>query len=205
MLQTIRAYLPGRRALSLAEKGAQFLRTVHRQMDEAVPAGATLFLGDSHIYGLVTAAVVPNAVKFGTGGQRSDALLLDMDSYTSLARAACVVVMTGTNDVLEGKDTGLEGRYRAILGRVPPNVPVVLNSIPPVQAPELRVAAQRAARAARAACAAHPRCIFVDLYSALSQNGEPLPGMLWDGVHLSAQGYRVWVRMLRQAIGESAA
>jgi lysophospholipase L1-like esterase len=199
MLQSILARLRG---ADLTARNARFLRDMHRQMDATVPAGATVFLGDSHTYGLVTSTVVHGGVKFGTGGQTSGELLEEMRGLSCLARASRIVVMTGTNDVLQGSVDGLEAAYRAILAAVPAGVPVIMSSIPPLQAPDLREPARRAAEAARSACAADPRCTFVDAHAALSSDGKPLPGVLWDGVHLSSEGYRIWAALLRRALTE---
>jgi lysophospholipase L1-like esterase len=179
----------------------EFLKRMHREMDLGVPEGATVFLGDSITYGLVTAAVVPHAVSFALGKQTASQLLERMAQYTCLRRASCVVVTTGTNDVLRGEGEALRSLYGAILKELPQATPVVLSSIPPLESPELREPARRAAEAAREASQDHPKCSFVDAFGALSEAGRPKPGVLWDGVHLSAAGYGVWSGLLREALG----
>lgn len=169
---------------------------LQRQMDPVVPDGATIFLGDSIVYGMPVAAVTPLAANFGIPGQRSDHLIEAMGSYHSLHRARMVVVMIGTNDVLQGMTNGLEDRYRAILSMVPPKIPVILVSIPPLAV----ASAQDAAKAAETTCKSDPRCYFVDSFSALSVNGDPRREFLSDGIHLTAGGYRVLIELLRQRL-----
>lgn len=169
--------------------GIALMREVHRAQDATVPAGAVIFLGDSITQGLATAAVAPLSVNFGISGQRSDQLLQSMDGYRSMTRASAVVLMIGTNDLLHGRERGLGERYRAILAKIPPAVPVVMNGVPPMARLDVRPAVE----AARTACAQRPGCFFVDAYSAMAER----PGMLSDGVHLTPAGYAVWISLLR--------
>jgi hypothetical protein len=185
MWQSLRARLSG--VAGLEARRSTFLRSVHQHMDATVQPGAKVFLGDSITYGLILSNVTTGGVKFATGGQNSEALLQEMHGLTCLARASVVVITIGTNDVLEGRVDGLEDRYRQILAAVPAGVPVILSSVPPIEA-------------ARRACADDARCTFVDAYGALSEGDAPLPGVLWDGVHLSADGYRIWAGLLRPAL-----
>src|SRR6478736_3871224 len=59
------------------------MRGVHEWMDASVPAGATIFLGDSITMALATAAVAPYSVNYGISWQRSDQLIKSMDIYQS--------------------------------------------------------------------------------------------------------------------------
>lgn len=172
------------------------LRRIHAQMDASVPAGATLFLGDSITMALATAAVAPHAVNYGIGSQRSDHLLESMQAYRAIERAGAVVIAIGVNDLLQGRTAGIELRYQDILRAVPAAVRVVLSSPTPVA--EIEPGRQVAVRdAARRACVARPGCTFVDGYALLSSSpGSLLP----DGVHLSPAGYALWIPALRQAL-----
>lgn len=184
--------------LGVAEEEAPLIltmRRVHVQMDPLVPAGSSIFLGDSLTMGLVASTIAPNAVNYGIGHQRSDQLLQSMDLYRSLATAGKVFVVIGTNDLLQGRDHGLEDRYRAILRKIPQSVPVVMADPPPSELIE-PTRLTKAAAAARKACNADPRCKFVDLFGAM--RGQP--GVLQeDGVHLAPKGYSIMISQLRTA------
>jgi hypothetical protein len=177
------------------------LREVHAQMDASVPAGAAVFLGDSITMALATAAVEPRAVNYGIGWQRSDQLLVSMKGYGSLQRAGRVFVMIGTNDLLQGREAGIGERYRAILSTIPAGIPVVMSSPPPIGPITFYgvhkvedAAVRQAGIEARAACAADPRCRFVDTYSLLKgTEGALLP----DQIHLAPPGYTLWIRALK--------
>lgn len=164
------------------------MRRLHEWSDPHVPNGAVIFLGDSITQALPTAAVAPLSVNYGIAGQRSDQLLKSMSLYHSMARARAVVVMIGTNDVWQGKEGGLEGRYRAILSKVPAGVPVLFNSIPPISGRDTAHIVQ----AARLACLDSVRCTFLDTNAALRAPDS----LAADGIHLSQAGYRRWIEAL---------
>lgn len=86
----------------------------HKAMDASVPAGATIFLGDSITQGLATAAVAPYSINYGIGSATTSELLSNLPSYKSLERATAVFLMIGINDLGQGKSAGLEERLQAI-------------------------------------------------------------------------------------------
>jgi len=181
------------------------LREVHQQMDSSVPAGAIIFLGDSITMALATAAIAPFAVNYGIGWQRSDQLIKSMDIYQSIKRAGRVVITIGTNDVLQGRESGIESRYQAILAKIPSNVAVIMSSVPPIGDIEFggrKIADTKvryAVASAKRACEADRRCRFVNAYEALTSNRSPLPGvLLGDGVHLAPKGYELWISAIRR-------
>ena len=181
------------------------LRAVHQQMDSSVPAGATIFLGDSITMALATAAIAPYSVNYGIGWQRSDQLIKSMDIYESIKRAGQVVIMIGTNDILQGREPGIETRYQAILAKIPSNVAVTMSSVPPIGSIEFggrKIAdtrVQYAVAGAKHACEADRRCRFVNAYEVLTSNRSPLPGVLLeDGIHLAPKGYELLIGAIRR-------
>lgn len=183
------------------------LRGVHEQMDSSVPDGATIFLGDSITMGLATAAIASYTVNYGIGWQRSDQLINSMDIYKSIKRASRVVITIGTNDLLQGRESRIESRYRAILEKIPSGVEVVMSSVPPIgdvvfygkKIDDNDV--RGVVASAKKICEADRRCKFVNAYEALSKNNIPLPNVLLaDGVHLAPKGYELWISLIRKAI-----
>ncbi len=118
--------------------------------------------------------------------------------------------MIGTNDLLQGRDADIEARYRAILAKMPPALPVLMVGVPPLAPTESAMQGkvdparvQATLASAQRACAAHPRCRFVSAYDALSQLGHTLPGVLQaDGIHLAPQGYERLTGLIRDALGQ---
>jgi lysophospholipase L1-like esterase len=183
------------------------MKRVHGHMDRFVPSGATVFLGDSLTMSLATSALAPFAINYGIGGQRSDQLIKSMDLYGSMARAGTVVIAIGTNDLLQAQEEGIGSRYRAILEKIPPNVRVVMSSVPPIgdvwrRGRHMKASSVRdVVSVAEESCRSDSRCIFVDAYTTLTKDGTPLPDVLdRDGVHLSPHGYELWMSELRIAI-----
>jgi hypothetical protein len=187
-------------------------RAIHRHKDATAPEGATLFLGDSITKAMPVANITPGAVNFGIGWQRADQLIVSMRGYTSLQRAARVVVMIGTNDLLQGQDAALPVHYRTILAKIPRDTPVIMASVPPLaptskwQQGAVDDARVRAAVAsAQQACEARPHCRFVNAYDALSQQGAAMPGALQpDGIHLAPLGYELLTTLIRDAMESGA-
>lgn len=183
-------------------------RAFHETMDAEVPPGATIFLGDSITRAMPVKEVAPLAVNYGIGWQRSDQLIVSIDTYASLQRASRIVVMIGTNDLLQGRDEGIEARYQAILAKLPAGIPVIMVGVPPL-APTSTVlrgkvddARVRAAVAsAQRACNGHPACRFVSAYDALGEQGVARAGVLQnDGIHLAPHGYALLTGLIRQAL-----
>ena len=181
------------------------MRGVHTWMDASVPAGATIFLGDSITMALATAAVAPYSVNYGISWQRSDQLIKSMDIYKSIARASRVFVMVGTNDVLEGREADIQSRYQTILAKIPANIEVVMSSIPPVGDVVINgrkiddKTVGNVVTIAKTVCEADKRCRFVNTYEALSTDGNPTQGVLLpDQIHLSPKGYQLWIEELRR-------
>ena len=79
-----------------------------RWMDDAVPTGAVIFLGDSIVQGLATAAVAPASVNYGIGTATTVDLIGALPSYRSLERAGSVVLSIGINDLAHGIQMVLE-------------------------------------------------------------------------------------------------
>lgn len=183
------------------------MREVHKQMDPAVPANATVFLGDSITMALATSAVAANSVNYGIGWQRSDQLLKSMEDYSAIQRASRVVVTIGTNDLLQGREAGIEARYKSILAKIPLSVPVVMNSVPPIGDVTFHghkvddAAVREVVATAQNVCKADPRCRFVNTHDVLSTGGKPTPGVLLaDQIHLSPAGYQMWIDAMKPAV-----
>jgi hypothetical protein len=178
----------------------QLTRQAHKQMDASVPMGAIIFLGDSITQGLATTAVTPYSVNYGISMERSDELIDSMKIYQSIERSAAVVVTIGLNDLNQGKSENLEARYRTILEAIPQRIPVVMSSVTPTST--IAIGDLRKARdSARAACKDRTKCTFVDGLELLAPNEITLLGVILpDGLHLSPEGYALWIPALRRAL-----
>ena len=103
-----------------------------RWMDDAIPAGAVIFLGDSITQGLATAAVAPTSINYGIGTSTTADLIGALPTYKSLERAGTVVLAIGINDLARGMRSDLTSRYQQIVATLPSAASLVWSSLLPV-------------------------------------------------------------------------
>jgi lysophospholipase L1-like esterase len=177
----------------------------HLGMDDLVPDGGVIFLGDSITQALATAAVAPYATNYGIGMETTADLLNAIPLYKSLIRANAIVLTIGINDFAQGRTEGLHDRYRQILAALPSGPSLVWCAVMPAMREDILPAAIRDAnRTIQDLCRTRPRCMFLDTWSLFADSeGRIIPEyFLQDGVHLSTNGYRRWIAALRQALQE---
>ena len=167
----------------------------HQAMDASVPAGASIFLGDSITQGLATAAVSPASVNYGIGFATSTELLENISRYQSLNRASVIFLMIGINDIRQGKTEGLTERLDAIATAMPNDVPLVWSGIMPVYSDKIEpTQIESANRVIKVLCAAREKCAYVDTQEIFSSGGA---GLFRDALHPNNQGYAKWIDALR--------
>lgn len=178
----------------------------HRWMDENIPDGAAIFLGDSITQGLATAAVSSKSINYGIGGENTEQLLRAMVEYKSLSRAKEVFLMIGINDILQGKIEGLSYRLRIISEKIPKDKVFIWSSIMPVvgQPFGLRIDNSKIKLLnleIMAMCNSKPKCVYVDVNkNFFDRDGHVVDRyFLSDGVHLNSSGYKEWINELVQA------
>lgn len=181
-------------------------------VDGAIPPAATVFLGDSLIYGLYVPAVVGSGINMGIPGETAGRLADRAAGYRCLQSAGTVVVLVGVNDVSRGRTTAeLADDYARLLATIPSGPSVICLGILPVDERAAALLKGRNARIADAnnaiqkVVAARGGCRFVDLSTPLAdQSGNLIPTYHnTDGVHLSQAGYEVLVRELRAILSRS--
>ena len=186
--------------------------TFQQRMDQNVPDGSVVFLGDSITQGLAVDAVNFKAVNYGIGGQTTRELIYAIPYYRSaLARASGIVVAIGVNDFFTGTDNGFTSRLSKILEILPADKPLVLSAILPVTiTTNMKFSMDDIAtanEAIKAVCKRHRKCVYVDASHALadSQRRPYRNYYLDDGIHLSPEGYREWIVHLTQALQQAQA
>jgi len=185
----------------------------HARMDGHVPDDSVVFLGDSITQALCVSAVAPHAVNFGIGSDTTLGLLHRIPSLPSIQRAALIVVAIGVNDLRRRDNDEIIRNYRGILSLLPAHVPVIISSVLPVEEhsrpywkhwndERIRPLNRQLAELA----SEYPHVIFCDSYSdMLDQRGQLRADFhVGDGIHLSTQGYAIWIQNLKQAIASQA-
>ena len=141
---------------------------IYDQADHRVPAGATIFLGDSIAFKAPFGG--PCFANRGIGGERSDQLLANLDRWPSIDRAGAVIVAIGTNDVWQWRADALGPNVAAILDRI--EAPVTLIGL----TADID-GIEQANAVLRGVC--REGCTFL----------LPVGARAEDGIHLTANGY----------------
>lgn len=178
----------------------------HQYMDGNVPEGAVLFIGDSITQGLCVTAVWDRSVNYGIGSDTTVGVLQRLPKYTSMSRAAAVVIAIGVNDLKRRDNAEILENYKKIMDAVPADTPLVFSAVLPLDDRAKESGEQRNARIRELnkgladLCAANPKCSFVDSTPSLAdESGNLLPSLhVGDGVHLNTAGYALWIKNLRQ-------
>ncbi|WP_207481626.1 GDSL-type esterase/lipase family protein [Arenibaculum pallidiluteum] len=175
--------------------------------DAAVPDGAVLLLGDSMVEQLPAGIVDHRAVGLGVGGDTVRGLMHRLPLHRSAGRAGALVLAIGVNDLKYRDPAEIAAEYAQLLAMVPSGPGIHVGAVLPVDEgnpmvasrPWLRNERIRALnRGIEEACRSHPGCTFVDTWQGMARGSRGLdPAYAGpDGWHLSAEGQRVWARLL---------
>jgi len=186
------------------------ITTYHFRMDGNVPEGASLFIGDSITQGLATSAIANLSVNYGIGTDTTLGVLNRVPKYKSLSRAGSVVLAIGVNDLRRRSNEEIVTNYKDILDSLPENIPVVVSAILPVdeRVQGVNFENKRISRVNKLLLelvGEYDNVTFSDAGKALRglDNNLKLDFHVGDGVHLSSDGYQVWIRELRQALSNA--
>jgi lysophospholipase L1-like esterase len=179
----------------------------HERMDGSVPNGAIVFLGDSLVHTLVTSAVADRTVNYGIGADTVAGLRARLPVYESLREARAIVLSIGVNDLWYREPQEIIPRYDALLSELPSHVPVVANAVFPVME-GFGVAAGTNAKVLQLNKAfaelvnTYPNIHFVDNHARFTNESGELRAEyhIGDGLHLSSEGYAVWIDVLQQSL-----
>ncbi|WP_159931143.1 GDSL-type esterase/lipase family protein [Oceanicoccus sp. KOV_DT_Chl] len=182
----------------------------HKRMDGSIPAGATLFIGDSVTQGLATSAIADVSVNFGIGSDTTLGVIKRLPFYKSIDRAKAVVIAIGVNDLKYRDNNSIVQNYQKILNYLPVDMPVVVSAILPVdeRVESMPLTNERIIKlnaAIKALARNYKNVVFVDARDLLQGDAGSLKKAFHtgDGVHLSAAGYQVWISLLRNALSNT--
>jgi lysophospholipase L1-like esterase len=182
----------------------------HKTIDAATEAGAVVFVGDSITQGLNTQAVARSSVNFGIGSDTTQGAIERLPRYASAARARAVVVAIGVNDLAVRSNEQILENYRTIASLIPAHVPVVFSAIHPLDEgagnrwvglnPRIKALNSGLEQFTKTS----DRLIFANAGAELSDSLGNLRSEchVGDGVHLSAEGYALWIEVLGRAVAE---
>ena len=174
------------------------------------PTNAILFTGSSSIrlWTNLTADFPGRVVlNRGFGGSHMSDLVHYFDRVVMPYRPKLIVVYEGDNDLQDGKTVdAVFADFRTFLRRVHEKLPdttVALLAIKPSPARRRLLAEQRELnRRLRELAAKEPRLSFIDTATPLlAPDGSMRPELYReDGLHLNADGYAVWRKVVTDAL-----
>jgi lysophospholipase L1-like esterase len=178
----------------------------------AVGPGGLLFVGDSIVEGFYWNRIGPLSVlNAGYSGIWTEALEPRIPLLLKSAEPALAVLLVGANDAKKDcSESSLDGAVKNLDGIVRhfenAGVPLIAMTPPPVERGKRLTsfysvdAMAGMSRGILETCNGRAAAI-VDLQSALSDGeGAARNGMTVDGIHLSAEGYRLMHDMLARAV-----
>jgi lysophospholipase L1-like esterase len=181
---------------------------LHTRMDDNVPDGAVVFIGDSITQGLCVSAVVPLSVNYGISSDTTVGVLQRLPTYRSIRRAGAIVVAIGSNDMVFRPNEEILRNYLSIAGQMSRNVPVIFSAVLPVDEKAHKGWRGRNQRI---------QALNADLKSLISKSKNlflvdagyllvDVHGNLaheyhaGDGLHLNAKGNAIWIKELQKTI-----
>ncbi len=181
----------------------------HDRMDGSVPDGAVLFIGDSIIQGLATAAVHQSSINYGIGTDTTRGVLKRLSLYNSLQRASAVVLSVGVNDQIFRNSEEMAENYRQILNTLPSDITILVNAVLPVdeRVVDSHFRNERVVEfnsAIRHVTDSFENAIYIDTGNQFLDNTGNLNSEfhIGDGLHLNTRGYTVWIDVVGKALAE---
>ncbi len=183
----------------------------HKRVDRNVNKGAILFFGDSFIQSLAVASVSPDAYNFGIGHDTSNDLFNRLQMYESISKAKIIVVLIGINDYKFRENGDILLNYDRIIGAIPRDKMVILNAVFPVDESitkgiknnnRFNKKIRELNNKSRQLCKTYENVYFNDISNLVIDLSGNLSHKYHegDGVHLSKEGYKIWINSLKKVI-----
>ncbi len=179
----------------------------HQSVDDSLPDGVTVFIGDSITQGLATAAVSELSVNYGIGSDTTVGVLERLPIYNSMETAKAIVIAIGVNDLSRRENHVILENYDNILKRIPPQTNVVVSAVHPIDEKFASVKAKNSRirelnTSLEMLAEKYQNTIFTNSATKMGDiDGNLLPEYhIGDGVHLSSEGYEVWISKLKASL-----
>lgn len=150
----------------------------------------TVFIGDSITLRWNLNKVFPGAINSGISGNYTWEMFSRFEKDVLIHNPKTVIILGGTNDVLDTQAPNVDSIYKMATKARTNGVRVILCTIPPIGQRWPITVTPAQFNAALKAMAIANGFELVDYYAVLAAaNGDPLPGITWDDVHLTDHGY----------------
>jgi hypothetical protein len=177
------------------------IQEIFNQLPE-VPEGAIVFSGNSLTYGFPFEQLGEQPfINHGVPGAFASTMLLQTESLHD-AKPAMLFLESGINDLLSGSSADEVCRaWSALLDKLSAELGatrIVVQSVLPVniQKPGIYEEIRKVNAFLYAECMKRG-LVFIDIHTRLQQNGKLGIRFSTDGVHLTPDGYAVWVETIK--------
>ena len=201
-------YLVKEKISAQPEEFTEHYRTMvafHMRIDRNTPSESTIFIGDSHIQGLAVSAISPNAVNYGIGNDSTVGVIERLPYYESLSSSKLVVLAIGFNDLKRRNNEEITENIKTILMYIPSKSRIILCAINPVGEKKHETYGDRINilnNSLRQISMQYSNVTYLNSFKeALSPKGYlQQKYLLPDNIHLSEQGYSIWIAKLTDII-----
>ena len=177
------------------------------------PGGSVLFVGGSSIrlWKLDESFPELKTSNHGFGGSHLSDSVHFFDRIVAPVKPSFIVVYAGDNDIAAGKTPEtVHDDYCKFADLVHQKVPTCRKVIyitikPSVKRWALAEQMQKVNSLIKATCEKNSNLLFADIWGPmLNAEGMPRPDLLVeDGLHMNADGYRIWTNMLKPHLQQS--
>ena len=186
------------------------LLTFQLRSDALLPNDSVIFIGDSITQGLCVSCVAKGSANYGIGGDTTLGVLKRIAKYHSIKNSKAVVLAIGLNDLDKRDDEEILGNFKEIIHMIPLRIPMIVSGVLPVDESFTLSPARKNNRIRELnnkimlLCRKYKNSIFFNSTSNLVDRAGNLKRQFHtgDGVHLSTDGYKVWITDLRQKLHE---
>jgi len=179
----------------------------HQRMDNSIPDGAVIFIGDSIMQSLATAAVSESSVNFGIGSDTTLGVLARLKHYKSVSRSKAVVLAIGINDLEKRSNSDIVVNFQRILNSIPSSVNVIVSAILPIGLSRVTIKTNNRRISnlngeVRNLVQRYSNSSFVDIGTRLTNENGYLRSdfHIGDGIHLNDQGYKIYISGLKDVL-----
>lgn len=177
-----------------------------KRAEQVVPDGALLLLGDSIVQASGTWWLNGIVVNLGIGGDTTLGVLQRLKFY-DLERASGLVLSVGVNDLGRRSVSEIAANMVEILNHLPSDLPVLMLAVLPVDPDVADMPGGNALigqlnSAYADICGTREYCAYLDPGRLMQDQNGNLRASLHegDGVHLNADGYALWISVVRDAL-----
>lgn len=179
------------------------LIAMYSRQQANTPSDMSIFMGDSLVQGLSTAALNTPFVNYGIGHARLSTVNTLISQLDKLETAQALVFAMGINDVLVGEPEAVGIGYQEIAAKLPANVPIIVHMMLPVDEDVLgreglNTVINNVNKTLFEKCAEFEAWKCIDLTGHLKDESGELDARyhLGDGLHLNQLGNAIWIDAL---------